>query len=53
MFLKKELEDTKKLAELKIQEILNDDDKYSDFQYIQNLQTLIKLKDASEKCEGF
>ena len=54
MFLKKELENTKRISELKIEEILNDKTgKYSDLEYIQNLQTFVKLKDAAEKQEGF
>ena len=54
MFSKKELDATKKAAEIKINEILNDDsEKLSDLEYIRNLQTLITLKDAAENTEGF
>jgi len=54
MLFKKELEDTKRLCEVKINEILTDKSgKYTDLQYIQNLQTLIKLKDAAEKEEPY
>ena len=54
MFTKVELDATKRATEVKIEEILNDDsDKYSDVEYIQNLQTLIKLKDSAENKKGF
>jgi len=50
MFSKKELEVTRATAEMKINDISNDDsDKYSDVEYIRNLQTLHKLKDAVDK----
>ena len=54
MFFKKELENTKRLCEVKLNEILIDKSrKYTDLQYIQNLQTLVKLKDAAEKEEPY
>jgi len=53
MFFKKELDATKRLCELKIQEVLNDTDKRTDVEYIRDLQVLILMKDAAEKQEGF
>jgi len=54
MFFKKELENIKTFCEAKINDILTDElGKYTDLQYIQNLQTLVKLKDAAEKEEPY
>jgi hypothetical protein len=54
MLFKKELEDTKRLCEVKIHDILTDESgKYTDLQYIQNLQTLVKLKDTAEKKKAY
>jgi len=51
MFTKNELETTKRVAERKIDEILNDDKEFT-VDSLRDLQTLAKLKDAAEKKEG-
>ena len=48
MFTDKELEAVKDISGRKIDEILNKEEG-SDFDYIRNLQTLVKLKDAAEQ----
>jgi len=54
MFFKKEVESIKRFSEVKINDILTDESgKYTDLQYIQNLQTFVKLKDAAEKEEPY
>ena len=54
MFFKKEVEGVKTFCEAKMNDILTDEPgKYTDLQYIQNLQTLVKLKDAAEKEEPY
>jgi hypothetical protein len=49
IFLKKELEGTKALANVKIKEILEKDDEHFSADDLRNLQTLVQLKDAAEK----
>ena len=48
MHTKKELETIKNMTNVKINETLNSNEG-TDLDYIRNLQTLIKLKDTTEK----
>jgi len=51
LFLKKELEGTKRLATAKINEILQKGDEEFSADDLRDLQTLIRLKDAAEKTK--
>ena len=51
MFTKDELEKTVKVCDIKIKRTLNSDEG-SDADYIHDLQTLLKLKDAAETTES-
>ena len=54
MHTKKELEITKVTAEIKINDILNEDVGIrSNLQYINDLQALVTLKNAAQNTEGF
>ena len=48
MFLKSELEATKRLSEVKIARILDSEEEFTT-NTLRDLQTLMKLKDAAEK----
>lgn len=51
MFTKKELESVKRVADVKIDDILNNDKEFT-ADTLRDLETLMKLKDAAEKRKG-
>ena len=51
MFTEKELEGTKKMAQVKINEIMDSKEEFT-VDSLRDLQTLIILKDAADKKKG-